>query len=350
MCLSGSHLWRRLSHGLSALSSRKDTCLPRSHKWEADMRLYCSPLGLSLHSQLPHLCSTPPNPSVSLSLLVPSPSCPSSLERVSLALLQSILPWLASAPSSLPAGGLFEDQTPHVTHGELRRSQGAPGRRSDEAETRGAQSPFSNSAGAALSRELCGPLNCSLVVKISDATSRHSLLFSSPGHLSPFTLPTSIFCSFPQWRPLLTLPHPVDSPWLGLALKPSHSLQSFPGLVEKHLNLISICPLEAVLSKWLLLVSGNQLPFVLTFYSLRQYFLFWACVHFPIFILGCKHLSYGNVLCDALYVMPYRIWHLLRTMTLQVMDFVSQMRVSLPYVWIQMGGERSGTVLHAAVL
>ena len=76
------------------------------------------------------------------------------MEHLSLALLQSILSWLAFAPSALPAGGLFGEQSPQLMHGELLKSQGAPGHRSDEAETPGDQSSLSNSDGASLSLEL----------------------------------------------------------------------------------------------------------------------------------------------------------------------------------------------------
>lgn len=148
-----------------------------------------------------------------------------------LALLQSILSWLAFAPSALPAGGLFEDQTPHLrmkSSGDLRELQ-ATGRMKQKPQEPSLYSRTQTVLLCLLSSVGLLNFKCFLPCrKGRDATSHHHLLFSSPGHLSPVTLPISVFCSFPQWRPLLTLPHPVDSPQLGLALKHSHSLQSFP--------------------------------------------------------------------------------------------------------------------------
>lgn len=119
------------------------------------MTLLFVSLFFSALTQLPHLRPTLPSPSASL-FLFPPPSCLSSLEHLSLTLLQSILSWLAFAPSALPAGGVFGDWTPHLTHGELLKSQGAPGHQWDEAEIPGDWSSLWNSDGAILSLELCG--------------------------------------------------------------------------------------------------------------------------------------------------------------------------------------------------
>lgn len=116
---------------------------------------------------------------------------------------------------------------------------------------------------------------------------------------SPFSPPISTFHSFPEGQLMLSIPHPGDLLQHGLAfycsspyllMKPSQSMEFswFDGkTVEFYQNLLSRN------------YTPTQIPFVgfwtpattcPSFYSLSWCLLSWICVHFPVFLFGCKCL------------------------------------------------------------